>query len=292
MMHVVIQQLCKKYGSKQVLNGINLTLGTGMFGLLGPNGAGKSTLMQILATVIPKTSGDVQIGHCKLGRDEREIRGLLGYLPQEFGVYRKLTGAEYLDYVASMKGITNGKARRKAVAEMLRRVNLEEKRHVRIGKYSGGMRQRIGIAQALLGDPQFIIVDEPTAGLDPEERMRFRDMLTELGKDRTVLLSTHVVADIDNNCKSMAIMSGGRIVFHGTQEQLLQRVQGQVWTVQVGDEKLAELKETAAIVTAKRSGAGYEARVLASSVPLPGAVQTKAGLEDGYIAVMRAGNSQ
>jgi ABC-type multidrug transport system ATPase subunit len=292
MVHVVIQQLSKKYGSKQVLNGINLTLSTGMFGLLGPNGAGKSTLMKILATVIPKTSGDVQIGHYKLGRDEREIRALLGYLPQEFGVYRKLTGAEYLDYVASMKGITNGKARREAVAEMLRRVNLEEKRHVRIGKYSGGMRQRIGIAQALLGDPQFIIVDEPTAGLDPEERMRFRDVLTELGKDRTVLLSTHVVADIDNNCKSMAIMNGGHIVFYGTQEQLLQRVQGQVWTIQVGDEELAELKETAAIVTARRSGTGYEARVLASSVPLPGAIQATAGLEDGYIAVMRAENSR
>lgn len=291
-MQVVIQQLCKKYGSKQVLNGINLTLSTGMFGLLGPNGAGKSTLMQVLATVIPKTSGDVQIGHWKLGRDEREIRGLIGYLPQEFGVYRKLTGAEYLDYVASMKGITNSKVRKEAVADMLRKVNLEGKRHVRIGKYSGGMRQRIGIAQALLGDPQFIIVDEPTAGLDPEERMRFRDMLTELGKDRTVLLSTHVVADIDNNCQSMAIMSEGRIVFHGTQDQLLQRVQGQVWTVQVGDEKLAELKEAATIVTVRRSGAGYEVRVLASSVPLPGAVQETAGLEDGYIAVMRAGNSQ
>lgn len=290
-MQVVIQQLCKKYGSKQVLNEIDLTLGTGMFGLLGPNGAGKSTLMQILATVIPKTSGDVQIGHYRLGRDECEIRSLLGYLPQEFGVYRKLTGMEYLDYVASMKGITDGKARKKAVADILCRVNLEEQRHVRIAKYSGGMRQRIGIAQALLGDPQFIIVDEPTAGLDPEERMRFRDMLVELGKDRTVLLSTHVVADIDNNCQSMAIMSEGRIVFHGTQDQLLQRVQGQVWTVQVGEEKLAELKESAAIVTARRSGAGYEARVLASSAPLPGAMQVTEGLEDGYIAVMRAGNS-
>lgn len=291
-MQVVIEQLCKKYGSKQVLNEINLTLGTGLFGLLGPNGAGKSTLMQILATVVPKSSGDVQIGHYKLGRDEHEIRGLLGYLPQEFGVYRKLTGAEYLDYVASMKGITNGKVRKEAVADMLRKVNLEEKRHVRIGKYSGGMRQRIGIAQALLGDPQFIIVDEPTAGLDPEERMRFRDMLAELGKDRTVLLSTHVVADIDHSCKSMAIMSGGRIVFQGTQEELLQRVEGQVWMIQVDDEKLAELKETAVIVTARRSGVGYEARVLASSVPIPGAVQATPGLEDGYIAVLRAGNSQ
>ncbi|WNS46084.1 ABC transporter ATP-binding protein [Paenibacillus sp. MMS20-IR301] len=289
-MQVVIQQLCKKYGSKEVLNGINLTLGTGMSGLLGPNGAGKSTLMQILATVIPKTSGEVQIGKCRLGRDEREIRSLLGYLPQEFGVYRRLTGAEYLDYAASMKGITNGKARKEAVAGMLRRVNLEEKRDVCIAKYSGGMRQRIGIAQALLGDPQFIIVDEPTAGLDPEERLRFRDMLAELGKERTVLLSTHVVADIDNNCQSLAIMNGGQIVFHGTQDELLQRVQGQVWTVQTDNEKLAELKEAATLVTGKRSGAGYEARVLCSSAPLPGAVQAAAGLEDGYIAVMRAGN--
>jgi len=288
-MEVVIRQLVKRYGSKEVLNGINLTFGTGMFGLLGPNGAGKSTFMQILATVIPKTAGEVQIGPYKLGRNEREIRGLLGYLPQEFGVYRKLTGEEYLDYVASMKGIIDGKARRVAVAEMLQRVNLEDKRHLRIGKYSGGMRQRIGIAQALLGDPPFIIVDEPTAGLDPEERMRFRDLLSDLGKDRTVLLSTHVVADIDGNCESMAIMNAGRIVFHGTQDQMLQRVQGQVWTVQVGEAQLAELKEAKAIVTARRSGAGYEARVLANTAPLIGAVPETAGLEDGYMSVMRAG---
>jgi len=291
-MNIVIQQLCKKYGSKQVLNEINLTLGTGMFGLLGPNGAGKSTLMQILATVIPKTSGEVQIGQYKLGRDEREIRGMLGYLPQEFGVYRKLTGEEYLDYVASMKGITNHKVRKEAVTDMLHKVNLEEKRHMRIGKYSGGMRQRIGIAQALLGDPQFIIVDEPTAGLDPEERMRFRDMLAELSKERIVLLSTHVVADIDNNCSSMAIMNAGRIVFHGTQDELLQSVQGQVWTVQVSDDEFTQIKKAIPIVTARRTESGYEARVLATSMPLPRAVQVTAGLEDGYIAVMRAGKSR
>lgn len=290
-MEVVIRQLGKKYGRKEVLNEINLTLGMGMFGLLGPNGAGKSTLMQILATVIPKTTGEVHIGPYQLGRHEREIRHLLGYLPQEFGVYRKLTGREYLDYVAAMKGMTNSKIRKTAVADMLRRVNLEDKRDVRIAKYSGGMRQRIGIAQALLGDPQFIIVDEPTAGLDPEERMRFRDMLAELGKDRTVLLSTHVVADIDHSCQSMAIMKEGRIVFYGTQDELLQQVEGQVWTVQMSETQLAPFKAAKTIVTAKRISTGYEARILAQSSPLPGAVQERAGLEDGYIAVMRAGDN-
>jgi ABC-type multidrug transport system ATPase subunit len=288
-MEVVIRQLGKKYGRKEVLSGIDLTLGTGMFGLLGPNGAGKSTLMQILATVIPKTTGEVAIGPYKLGRHEREIRGLLGYLPQEFGVYRKLTGEEYLDYVASMKGMTDSKTRKAAVTAMLQRVNLEDKRNVRIAKYSGGMRQRIGIAQALLGDPQFIIVDEPTAGLDPEERMRFRDMLAELGKERTVLLSTHVVGDIEGNCEQLAIMSGGRIIFKGTQDQLLQRVEGHVWSVNVDDAQFAAFKEAKAVVTARRSGDGYEARILAASAPLPGAKPETAGLEDGYIAVMREG---
>lgn len=294
-MQVIVRQLTKKYGTKQVLGPIDLTLGKGLFGLLGPNGAGKSTLMQILATVSPATEGEVTIGGYKLGQDAREIRSLLGYLPQEFGVYRKLTGLEYLDYVATMKGISDRRKRRAAIGEMLRRVNLEEKKHVRIGNYSGGMRQRIGIAQALLGDPKFIIVDEPTAGLDPEERMRFRDMLGEWGNNCTVLLSTHVVADIDNNCQSMAIMKQGKIIFYGTQEQLLKQVEGQVWVGQISAEQLAGFKEqrdSATIVTAKRAGAGYEVRALAAQAPFPTAEQAAAGLEDGYMAVMRAGHGQ
>ncbi len=288
-MRLEIEQLSKQFGTKKVLDSLNLVIEKGLFGLLGPNGAGKSTLMQVIATIIPKTSGQVRIGGYELGRQDREIRSLLGYLPQEFGVYQKLTGQEYLDYVATMKGIKSKKERREAVAMMLRKVNLEDKRDVRIGKYSGGMRQRIGIAQALLGDPKLIIVDEPTAGLDPEERMRFRDMLGELGAERIVLLSTHVVADIDHSCERIAIMQAGHIVFHGTQEELLRRVDGQVWTGHVGDEELAQLKQQAAIVTARRVGAAFEVRVLSAVAPFAGASRVAPGLEDGYIGIMREG---
>lgn len=288
-MKIEITKLVKTYGGDKgvrALNDIDLLIEQGMFGLLGPNGAGKTTLMQILATLQPHTSGEIKIGQYTLGRDDQLIRRMLGYLPQEFGVYKKLSGEEYLDYVALMKGMKNSRERKKAVAQMLEQVNLTDKRKKRIGTYSGGMKQRIGIAQALLGNPQVIIVDEPTAGLDPEERIRFRNLLGELSINRIVLLSTHIVADIESSCNNMAIMRKGSLLFHGTQEQLLQKVERRIWTGMIADSALLSLKERCKIISSRKLQHEHEVRVLSDESPFAGATPSRPGLEDGYIAVM------
>jgi ABC-2 type transport system ATP-binding protein len=286
-MKINISNLSKVYrGSVTAISDMNIEIESGMFGLLGPNGAGKTTLMKILATLEPATSGTVTVGNYKLGKDDQSIRGILGYLPQEFGVYKKLTAEEYLDYIALMKGIDDGKQRKQEIAELLEKVNLTDKRKKKIGTYSGGMKQRIGIAQALLGDPKLIIVDEPTAGLDPEERLRFRNLLSELSVDRIVLLSTHIVADIESSCRKLGIMKKGRIVFHGTQEELLNKVKDRVWTGTVTDDELNTVKERHRVISTKRLLNEQEVRVIADEPPFAGAEQVKAGMEDGYMMVM------
>jgi ABC-2 type transport system ATP-binding protein len=283
-MEITINNLCKSYGKgTNALQSVSLTIGKGMFGLLGPNGAGKSTLMQILATLLPPTSGEVRFGNLRLGKEDQHIRGLLGYLPQEFGVYKKLTAFEYLDYVALMKGISNNVARKLQIDEMLERVNLTGVRNKKIGGFSGGMRQRVGIAQALLGDPQAIIVDEPTAGLDPEERLRFRNLLGELSASKIVILSTHIVGDIESSCSRLAIMRKGNVLFQGTQEELLDRARDAVWTVTVPDEQLISLRNAFIVVSARKTQAGQEVRLLSSGRPLAEAVVAVPGLEDAYM---------
>ncbi|MED0673818.1 ABC transporter ATP-binding protein [Aneurinibacillus aneurinilyticus] len=227
-MHIQITNLGKTYGALHAISRVTLTIQTGIFGLLGPNGAGKTTLMQILATLLPADEGSVEFGDYKLGRDDQAIRAMLGYLPQEFGVYGNLSGYEYLDYVALMKGITNSRKRKEAVASLLEQVNMTDKAKKLMGGYSGGMKQRIGIAQAMLGSLKLIIIDEPTAGLDLEERIRFRKWLDQMGKDRIVILSTHIATDIGSSCGRLAMMKEGRVVYQGTQAQLLERVRGRV----------------------------------------------------------------
>jgi ABC-type multidrug transport system ATPase subunit len=233
-MDIRIENLTKTYrGGIHALNGINLKIGTGTFGLLGPNGAGKTTLMRVLVTLIQPTSGEVMIGSHNLreAQGKQAVKKLLGYLPQELGLYPDLTAEEFVDYAAILKGLRDPVARRQRVLEMLEVVGLLQDRQRKIKTFSGGMKRRVGIAQAIVNDPQLIIVDEPTAGLDPEERIRFRNLLTQLGRDRTVLLSTHIVEDIAQSCRQVAVQAKGCIVFMGSVKELAQQANGAVWLV-------------------------------------------------------------
>lgn len=290
-MEIKITALSKRYAKERMaLQDINLTIGKGLFGLLGPNGAGKSTLMQIMATVMSATSGQVEYGAYRIGKDNHQIRQLLGYMPQKLGLYEKLTGEEFLNYIALLKGMKDPVARRLKVRELLEKVNLGDKAKRKIKTYSGGMKQRIGIAQALIGDPQVMIVDEPTAGLDPKERIRFRDLLEELGLERTILLSTHIVADIETSCSGLAVMNQGQIVYQGTIPQLIEKVNGKVWTGQIHEEAVHTLVHKSSIVSRRRTADGYDIRMVADSAPFHGAVLVQPGLEDAYILLTGSGS--
>lgn len=288
---VNVDKVYRRLGKREevrAIEGLHLSIGKGMFGLLGPNGAGKSTLMKMLATLEHPTQGTIRIGDYVLGKDDPHIRRLIGYLPQEFGVYGKLSGIEYLDYVALMKQIGPAQKRKQLVNEMLERVNLGDKRRKRIATYSGGMKQRIGIAQALLGDPQVLIVDEPTAGLDPEERLRFRNLLTELAEDRIVLLSTHIVADIETSCRRLAMMRMGRLVFQGTVHELMDRVEGKLYAGTLEWAAIQALENQYPIISKRKSEHGYDIRVVCEAPPGHGLEAVPpTGMEDGYMLVMR-----
>jgi ABC-2 type transport system ATP-binding protein len=276
--------LSKSYGKKHyALQNINLTLTKGLCGLLGPNGAGKSTLMQILATLLTFDSGRITFGDLKWGVDDHEIRRLLGYLPQQFGLYQKLTGEEFLDYIAIMKGIKDRSERKRQVDQVLERVRLVDKRNSKIKTYSGGMKQRIGIAQALLGGPQFLVVDEPTVGLDPEERLRFRNMLAELSRDRVVLLSTHIVSDIENVCDRVAVMQKGKVLFEGAPNELTRLAERKVWTGAIDFEALAGVRPKGIIISERNTVNGYELRMLADEEPFSGAETSSPSMEDAYL---------
>ena len=230
---ITIEHLSKNYrkGPWALLD-VSLTFDKGMTGLLGPNGAGKSTLMRILAALETPTSGQVMINGLPLSRSE-EIREMIGYLPQFFHIYPQMTGRDYLEYVGIMKGLTNKAARRKEISQLLEMVNLQEQADRKVRTYSGGMKQRLGIAQALMGSPDILIVDEPTAGLDPQERVRFRNMLTRFSLERTVILSTHIVADIESNCRRVAVMNRGSLLTAGNLEHLREFGRGYVWEVEL-----------------------------------------------------------
>ncbi|WP_168120927.1 ABC transporter ATP-binding protein [Paenibacillus sp. HB172176] len=288
-MDIQIEALNKVYsGEKQALCEVNLKIGVGMFGLLGPNGAGKSTLMQILATIIPPTNGRVQMGSLILGRDDHQIRQCLGYLPQTSRFFDKLTGEEFLHYIALLKGIKSAKDRRATVCSLLEKVNLQQQAKQRLKTYSGGMKQRIGIAQALLGNPQIIIVDEPTAGLDPEERIRFRELLEDLGQDRTIILSTHIVADIEASCQSLAILDRGKIVFYGSIKNLLSKVEDQVWTAIIPESDYLWSRNRTSLVSRRKMVSGdFEVRMIAERCPYPGAQLAMPNLEDAYLYFTR-----
>ncbi len=230
-MTILIEHVSKRYGAREALRGIDLRIEQGMFGLLGPNGAGKTTLLRILATLLRPTGGRVVIGDCDLSQaaQRRAMRANLGYLPQELGLYPDLTGREFLDYMGLLKRLHDRAARRRQIGALLDVVSLAGDADRKIATYSGGMKRRLGIAQALLGDPRVLVVDEPTAGLDPEERIRLRTLLTGLAGDRVVILSTHVVEDISQTCERLAVLDHGELIFDGLTRQLIQAAAGHTW---------------------------------------------------------------
>ena len=293
-MRLTIEGVSKRYrGDAWGLRDFSLELGPGIVGLLGPNGAGKSTLMRILATVSRPTAGTVRWEGTDVVRDPDSVRAVLGYLPQDFGVYPNLNAAEFLGYVAAAKGLPAAVARRR-VAELLALVNLTEAQRKPLGAFSGGMRQRVGIAQALLNDPRLLIVDEPTAGLDPEERVRFRELLGELAGERVVILSTHIVADVEAVASSIALIAGGRLLRHEAPEALLRALEGRVWEVVVPSDGLEGLRRRRLVSSTTRRSDGVHARVVASTAPASGACPLPPSLEDAYleaISLHRAGGA-
>ncbi len=276
------------YGGRVwALRKFSLDLGPGVLGLVGPNGAGKTTLMRILATITRATEGRVTWNGVDLARSPDALRAELGYLPQDFGVYPNLNAVEFLQYLAAVRGLTGRFARRR-IEELLEVVNLVEARMRPLGGFSGGMKQRIGIAQALLNDPKLLIVDEPTAGLDPEERVRFRNLLSELSGQRIVILSTHIVSDVEATATEMAIISGGRLVTHTSPEALLKSVAGKVWEWVVPSSALAQLKECFLLSAATRRADGVHARVVSEEPPHPDAEPIPPTLEDAYLDCISA----
>jgi len=287
-MRLTVEGLSKTYrGGVQALRGVNLELKPGVLGLLGPNGAGKSTLMRILATITRASAGRVVWNDSDTSREPDELRSVLGYLPQDFGVYPNLSAIEFLDYLAAVKGIPADAARRR-ISELLALVNLADAAKRPLGGYSGGMRQRVGIAQALLNDPKLLIVDEPTAGLDPEERVRFRNLLSELSGERIVILSTHIVSDVEAVATEIAILGQGQLLAHGAPEELLARVNGRIWEVVVPSGELPPLRTKYLISSTAHRADGVHARVVAEAAPSSSARAVEPTLEDAYLAVLAA----
>lgn len=286
-MHIEIKDLTKVYrGNVQALRGIQLTIPNGMFGLLGPNGAGKTTLMRILAGILRPSSGTIRVGELDSTTEKGRtaIKHILGYLPQDLGMYPDLTAHEFLDYLGILKGLNESALRRRRVAELLEMVALSHVAHRKIKTFSGGMKRRVGIAQALINDPELLIVDEPTAGLDPEERIRFRNLLSDLGGNRTVLLSTHIVEDIAQTCNNVAVMRSGQVLFQGTTAQMLQETQGKVRIISAQGGNKPEGNFT--IVSTLHMGSTTQYRVVGDGSSLLGAVQTEPSLEDSYVWTM------
>ena len=286
-MQLVIGSLGKKYpGRGWALSEFSLTLTPGVTGLLGPNGAGKSTLMRILATVTKPSAGRVLWNGGDIATAPDALRDTLGYLPQDFGVYPQLSPVEFLDYIAAAKGLEPRSARRR-IDELLELVNLTDARHRALGGFSGGMRQRVGIAQALLNDPRVLIVDEPTAGLDPEERVRFRNLLGDLSGERIVLLSTHIVSDVEATATRIVVMGQGRLLADATPERLLDRVRGQVWELELPASELEALRARHLVGATLRRGTQVLARVVAEAAPGEGARHAEPSLEDAYLLLQR-----
>jgi ABC-type multidrug transport system ATPase subunit len=285
-MRLALHQIGKRYGRGHwALRGIDLEVGPGVCGLLGPNGAGKTTLMNILATLTTPTEGEAMRNGESVRRHPQALRRMLGYLPEDFGVYPNLTAVEFLHYLAAAKGIAKSTSRRRIEA-LLNLVNLTYARHRRLETFSGGMRQRVGIAQALLNDPQLLIVDEPTAGLDPEERVRFRNLIAELSAERIVILSTHIVSDIEMAATGIAFLKGGQLLGYHMPEQWLRTVQGRVWRWIVLSERLAEVQATYIVGSAVRRSDGVHLRVVNDTPPGPSAELLEPTLEDAYIGTV------
>jgi len=287
MLELRIEGLSKTYpNGVKALQDVSLTIPTGMFGLLGPNGAGKSTLMRTIATLQEADSGSITLGDLDVLREKDAVRRILGYLPQEFGVYPRISAEAMLDHFAVLKGISKSRERKEIVAALLRRTNLYEARKQSLGTYSGGMRQRFGIAQALLGDPKLIIVDEPTAGLDPGERVRFHNLLAEIGENVVVILSTHIVEDVSDLCSLMAIISGGMLLMTGEPLKTIQDIDGKVWRRTVDKNELEDYQKRYAVISTKLIAGRTVIHVYSDTQPDPSFSSVSTSLEDVYFSTL------
>ena len=294
---IEITNLTKTYGrgtsAVKALNGIDLAIGAGMFGLLGPNGAGKTTLMRILAGIVLPSAGNVTISGCDLSREKgrEQVKSMLGYLPQELGMYPELTARHFIDYMAILKGMDEAAGRSRRVSEVIEMVGLAQAAERKIKGFSGGMKRRVGIAQALVNNPRVLIVDEPTAGLDPEERIRFRNLLVDLAADRVVILSTHIVEDIGQTCQDMAVMSKGQILFRGSPLELTRAAEGRVWTALSKEARKPNNGLT--VVSMLHMAEGVQYRLVgADSTEYPQAQPAQPGLEDGYVWLMKSSGQE
>lgn len=287
-MPIDIRQLSKTYaGGVHALQNVTLNIATGMFGLLGPNGAGKSTLMKILATLETPTSGNVFIDGADIHSQRRQIRASLGYLPQFFGVYPQLTGAEFLSYIGRLNGVP---ARRlhNTVLQMLENVGLAEARDRKAKTYSGGMLRRLGIAQALIGNPRLLIVDEPTTGLDPEERIRFRNLLTEISRDKIIILSTHIVGDISSTCEDLAILAKGRVAYRGRPDALIAKAAGKVWQVLIDEADFSHIAAHMQVISTIPKQPNLLLRVVGDPITGYDMQSLAPNLEDAYMYFMES----
>ncbi|PXA86398.1 multidrug ABC transporter ATP-binding protein [Caulobacter sp. D4A] len=284
---LIIENLTHVYGNGvRALDEVSLTIPRGMYGLLGPNGAGKSTLMRTVATLQAPTSGHIRFGDIDVLKDPEALRRVLGYLPQDFGVYPRVSAYDMLDHMAVLKGIAGRKERKDTVESLLAQVNLWNVRNKAIAGFSGGMRQRFGIAQALIGDPRLIIVDEPTAGLDPEERNRFLNLLAEIGENVVVILSTHIVEDVSDLCPAMAIICDGRIVREGAPGDLIRQLDGRIWKKTIDKAELEDAKAAHQVISTRLLGGRTVIHVLADQDPGQGFAPVPGGLEDVYFSTL------
>lgn len=285
MNKLTISNLTKTYSNGvKALDDISLELGSGMFGLLGPNGAGKSTLMRTIATLQEADSGTIMLNDINVEAEPRRLRQVLGYLPQEFGVYPNISAQGLLDHIAVLKGITSKSERKELVDYLLKKVNLYDKRSKSVKSFSGGMKQRVGIAQALIGNPQLIIVDEPTAGLDPGERNRFHNLLADVGEEVVVILSTHIVDDVRELCNNMAIMNNGSLVYKGSPLTVIEELNGKVWRKQIDRTELKAHMDNYHVISHKMVAGKPQLHVLSDSNPGDGFVSVDPDLEDVFFS--------
>jgi ABC-2 type transport system ATP-binding protein len=289
-MNLSISSLSKTYSNGvRALNDVSLDIPAGMFGLLGPNGAGKSTLMRTIATLQQPDSGAIRLGDIDVLTQPDEVRKQLGYLPQEFGFYPNLSAERVLDHFASLKGVANVGQRRDLVHALLKQTNLWDARKKAVGGFSGGMKQRLGIAIALAGVPKLIIVDEPTAGLDPTERHRFLNLLSEIGSDVIVILSTHIVEDVRELCRRMAIINAGEVILQGDPGQVLDEVRGHIWRKKIGRDELPAVLAALSVISVRLIAGDPVVHVFSDSAPGDGFVQVEPSLEDVYLHRVGAG---
>lgn len=283
-MEIVIDNLSKKYGKKEAIENLSLTIPSGMYGLLGRNGAGKTSLMRILATLSVPTSGNVWMNDVSI-KETKKIREMVGYLPQDFSMYRSMTVFGAMDYLGLLSNIPD-RIRKEQINGLLEKVNLKDNAKTKVKALSGGMKRRLGIAQALLHNPQILIVDEPTAGLDPEERIRFRNLLSDFAENRIVLLSTHIASDIESTCNGVAVLNNGRLIFHGSTEKLIQQAEGKVYTITIPKKMDSHIKEKYICLNMSSSRAGVQYRILSDTLPEEkGEIQSPT-LEDGYMYLL------